>query len=64
MSDSKWQESSYCQAGNSCVGIRRDGDAVQIRESEYPEGIITTTPEKLAAFILGVKAGEFDHFID
>ncbi|MFF3751317.1 DUF397 domain-containing protein [Streptomyces sp. NPDC002018] len=64
MSDRTWQESSYCQAGNSCVGVRRDGGAILIRESEQPDEIIATTPEKLAAFILGVKAGEFDHFVD
>ncbi|MGW0776609.1 DUF397 domain-containing protein [Streptomyces sp. NPDC002835] len=25
-------------------------------------GVVTTTPEKWDAFVLGVRAGEFDHF--
>lgn len=63
MPHNDWQISSYCQAGNSCVGVRRTGDLVQMRESDYPDEVITTTPEKLRDFILGVKNGEFDHLI-
>ncbi|MEC4018235.1 DUF397 domain-containing protein [Streptomyces sp. H27-D2] len=63
MSDNPWQESSFCQSGNSCVGVRRDGGALHMRESEYPEEAITTTPERMRAFIVGVKAGEYDHLV-
>ncbi|MFF8814177.1 DUF397 domain-containing protein [Streptomyces pactum] len=63
MPNDEWQISSYCQAGNSCVGLRRAGDRVQLRESDQPGEIITTTPEKLRDFIRGVKSGEFDHVI-
>ncbi|MFE2041554.1 DUF397 domain-containing protein [Streptomyces sp. NPDC059477] len=34
-----------------------------MRESDSPEVIVTTTPAKLAAFLAGVKAGEFDHLV-
>jgi hypothetical protein len=64
MAEGFWQESSFCQAGNSCVGILREGGTVKLRESEQPGEIITTTPEKLRDFILGVKNGEFDHLVD
>ena len=37
---------------------------IHIRESDDPDVIVTTTPEKLKAFVLGVKAGEFDHFVE
>ncbi|MFE7114241.1 DUF397 domain-containing protein [Streptomyces sp. NPDC057654] len=61
MSENRWQESSYCQAGNSCVGIRRNGEAVQIRESAQPDTSITTTPAKLRGLVLGVKANRLTH---
>ncbi|MEU5403194.1 DUF397 domain-containing protein [Streptomyces sp. NPDC005963] len=64
MSENHWQQSSFCQAGNSCVGVMRDGDAILLRESEYPESIVTTTQEKMRDFILGVKNGDFDHLVD
>ncbi|MER0245314.1 DUF397 domain-containing protein [Streptomyces sp. HSW2009] len=64
MTESLWRISSFCQAGNSCMGISRDGDTVRLRESEQPNEVITTTPEKLKSFILGVKNGDFDHLLD
>ncbi|MFF4699710.1 DUF397 domain-containing protein [Streptomyces chattanoogensis] len=39
-----------------------DGGAVHLRTSTDPESIVTTTRAKWDAFVLGVKAGEFDHF--
>lgn len=35
---------------------------ILLRESNKPTDTITPTPAKLAAFLRGVKAGEFDHF--
>ncbi|MEV0261009.1 DUF397 domain-containing protein [Streptomyces sp. NPDC050617] len=63
MPGNDWQKSSYCQAGNSCVGIRRNGGMVQIRESSQPDTSITTTPAKLRGLILSVKANRFTHLI-
>jgi putative sterol carrier protein len=58
-----WQKSSYSPNAGNCVYVAAaDDGTVKIRESDDPEVIVTTTPEKLKAFILGVKAGEFDHF--
>jgi hypothetical protein len=63
MATHRWQQSSYCGEGNSCVNVAAVLDGtIKLRESESPDVIVTTTPEKLRAFILGVKAGEFDHF--
>ncbi|MGC5365120.1 DUF397 domain-containing protein [Streptomyces sp. DT24] len=59
MPENLWQESSFCQAGNSCVGVRRDGDRIGMRESEQPDETISTTPETLKAFLLGIKNNEF-----
>ncbi|MEU6895818.1 DUF397 domain-containing protein [Streptomyces sp. NPDC046557] len=59
-----WQKSSFSGGGGeNCIEVGRHGDRIVMRESDDPEAIITTSPAKLAAFIEGVKAGEFDHFV-
>lgn len=65
MSALHWQKSSFSGEANSCVYVSAaDDGTIKLRESDDPDVIVTTTPEKLRAFILGVKAGEFDHFAD
>ncbi|MFJ4922533.1 DUF397 domain-containing protein [Streptomyces sp. NPDC088725] len=64
MPSHNWQKSSYSGTGGNCINVASDGDGlIKLRESDQPDTIVTTTPEKLRAFILGVKAGEFDHFV-
>jgi hypothetical protein len=65
MHEIKWQKSSFSGNTNSCVELApaATSDAVHMRESDDPHVIVTTTQEKLRAFVLGVKAGEFDHLI-
>jgi hypothetical protein len=58
-----WQKSSYSNENQNCVELAPHTGAILMRESDDPHSIVTTTPEKLRAFILGVKAGEFDHLI-
>lgn len=42
---------------------RNDGDTiVRIHHTGTPETVVTTDRQKWEAFVLGVKAGEFDHF--
>jgi hypothetical protein len=36
---------------------------VYIRETSAPEVVVTTNRRKWDAFVLGVQAGEFDHFV-
>jgi hypothetical protein len=56
-----WRKSSYSSAGNDCVELADGGDAVLLRDSKHPDqGHLTFTRSELAAFIAGVKAGEFD----
>lgn len=59
---SQAQKSSFSNGGANCVQVVATHGAIAIRESDRPDEVILTTPEKLAAFIQGVKAGEFDHF--
>jgi hypothetical protein len=39
-------------------------DLVHLRETSDPENVVTTTRKKWDAFVLGVRAGEFDHFAE
>ncbi|RVU17063.1 DUF397 domain-containing protein [Streptomyces antnestii] len=39
-------------------------DLVYLRETSDPETVVTTTQSKWDAFVLGVQAGEFDHFVE
>ncbi len=64
MSIRDWQKSSYSGTSANCVQVASGDDGtVGMRESDDPGTVLTTTPESLAAFIRGVKAGEFDHFL-
>lgn len=46
-------------------GAGDDGEApVYIRETSDPENVVTTNRRKWDAFVLGVQAGEFDHFVE
>ncbi|MEI5136624.1 DUF397 domain-containing protein [Streptomyces libani] len=63
-SEIKWQKSSFSGgSGEQCLETARVAGEILLRESDDPDMIVRTTPEKLAAFILGVKNGEFDHFV-
>lgn len=56
-----WRKSSFSADTGNCVELAsRDGE-VLLRESDEPGVVVRTTPEKLRAFLAGVKAGEFDH---
>ncbi|MFJ6775418.1 DUF397 domain-containing protein [Kitasatospora sp. NPDC091257] len=64
MSHPSWQKSSYSNAegGNNCLELAAGtGGLCHLRESDAPETIIATTTVGLRAFLLGAKAGEFDH---
>ncbi|WP_328537987.1 DUF397 domain-containing protein [Streptomyces sp. NBC_00344] len=39
-------------------------DAVYLRETGDPDNVVATTRKKWDAFVLGVQAGEFDHFAE
>ncbi|MFE7131281.1 DUF397 domain-containing protein [Streptomyces sp. NPDC057638] len=60
-----WQKSSFSgpDPNQDCVELARVEDEIKLRESDVPDLVITTSVAKLRAFILGVKAGEFDHLV-
>ncbi|MGW6601936.1 DUF397 domain-containing protein [Streptomyces sp. NPDC055036] len=57
-----WQKSSFSEGGAQCVEIGERSGAILLREGDNPNIVATTSRTKFAAFIAGVKAGEFDHF--
>ncbi|MCX5211093.1 DUF397 domain-containing protein [Kitasatospora sp. NBC_00240] len=61
-----WQKSSFSGNGDGteCIELAATDGRILLRESDDPAVVVTTTPAKLRAFILGVKAGEFDHLVD
>lgn len=60
-----WQKSSFSGADNnqSCIELAPVDGAIKMRESDDPDLVVTTSVAKLRAFVLGVKASEFDHLI-
>ncbi|MFG2173359.1 DUF397 domain-containing protein [Streptomyces niveus] len=60
----KWQKSSFSGADDSpnCVELAEADGQILLRESDAPNTVVATDRAKLRAFLLGVKAGEFDHF--
>ncbi|MEU9789391.1 DUF397 domain-containing protein [Streptomyces sparsogenes] len=58
----QWRKSSFSGAqGPDCVEVALCAATTLIRESDDPRVVLATTPKRLAAFIAGVKAGDFDH---
>ncbi|MDX6330433.1 MAG: hypothetical protein QOI83_2816 [Streptomycetaceae bacterium] len=57
-----WQKSSFSGGaeGSNCVELATTSGTVRLRESDAPDAVVTASPQQLAAFICGVKAGEFD----
>lgn len=59
----QWHKSSFStDSEGNCLEVAAVGDEILVRESDQPDLIIKTTHAKLAAFLAGAKAGEFDHF--
>ncbi len=56
-----WQKASASDE-SMCVELRRNGNAIELRNSKNPQGaILRCTTSELAAWIDGAKNGEFDH---
>ncbi|GAA1404826.1 hypothetical protein GCM10009639_51100 [Kitasatospora putterlickiae] len=56
-----WQKSSMSGNSNQCVEVRTAGGRIEIRESDTPESVVTTTRESFGRWLARVKRGEFDH---
>ncbi|WP_432252034.1 DUF397 domain-containing protein [Streptomyces sp. HNM1019] len=59
-----WRKSSFSsgQVSAECVEVSAPSpDLILIRESDAPAAVITTGPALWAAFVRGLKRGDFDH---
>jgi hypothetical protein len=55
-----FRKSSFC-GSSACVEVARDGDGVLVRDSKDPAAApLRFTADEWAAFVAGVRAGEFD----
>lgn len=58
---STWRKSSYSNGSSACIYVREtSGGKILIVESEDESKWVWTSRVNFAAFIAGVKAGEFD----
>ena len=62
MSRSEWRKSSACAGNGDCLQVRFYGDGyVTLRDSARPDAEVhAVSPQAWAAFIAGVRNGEFD----
>jgi Domain of unknown function (DUF397) len=55
-----WQRASFC-GGGECVEVAQQRDVIMLRDSKDPSGpVLRYTRAEWEAFVLGVKAGEFE----
>ncbi|MCX5525516.1 DUF397 domain-containing protein [Streptomyces bobili] len=59
----QWRKSSYSEQSGNCLELAVVDGQVLVRESDDPGVIVCTTSAKLAAFLAGAKAGEFDDLV-
>ena len=59
--DRDWRKSQRCCEGPDCVEVAWDADGVWLRDSKNAGGpVLRFSHRDWAAFIAGVKCGEFD----
>lgn len=61
----EWRKSRHSGAQGNCVEVARlDSGEVAVRHSKQPTGpAIVYTNDEMAAFLAGVKDGEFDYLV-
>lgn len=58
-----WRKSTFSDNTPNCVELADVGADVLLRDSKNPDhGHFSFTRAEIAAFVAGVKAGEFDDF--
>lgn len=58
-----FRKSSYSASGE-CVIVADRGDRIAVRDSKQPDaGTLYLTRQEMAAWLAGIKAGEFDDLV-
>jgi hypothetical protein len=62
LTNAEWRKSSYSATQTNCVEVAQASEIVAVRDSKNPTGpVLVFTPTEWAAFVAGVRDGEFDH---
>ncbi|MFJ8668461.1 DUF397 domain-containing protein [Streptomyces sp. NPDC003027] len=61
--DIQWRKASFSTDTGNCLELASLNGDILVRESDQPDVVVTTSREKLRAFLEGVKAGEFDDLV-
>jgi hypothetical protein len=60
MPEPTWRRSSACKDSANCVEIAFVGDVALVRDGKDPGAVLRFDAGEWAAFIEGVRSGEFD----
>lgn len=64
MNPTPWIKPKASDEQGSCVEQRRNGDAIEVRDSKDRSGpVLTFTRAEFAAWLDGARRGEFDHLL-
>jgi hypothetical protein len=58
-----WIKASRSYGIGECVELAADGDLIALRDSKDPDVYLHFTRPEMAAFLDGVRRGEFDHLL-
>lgn len=59
-----WRKATASNPSGNCVELAPVGDEIYVRDSKNPGDLpLVFTRAEMAAFVHGVKAGEFDSFV-
>ncbi|ABD12064.1 DUF397 domain-containing protein [Frankia sp. CcI156] len=62
LTNAEWRKSSYSATQTTCVEVAQVDEVVAVRDSKDPTGpVLVFTPDEWAAFLAGVRDGEFNH---
>ena len=60
-----WIKASRSAASGSCVEMRQQGGAIEVRDSKDPDGpVLRFTRSEFLAWVDGAARGEFQHLAD
>jgi hypothetical protein len=55
----RWQQSSYCPEGNSCVNLAASPNGtLHLRESDDPDVVLHTTPTAIRLLLKGLQSAD------
>jgi hypothetical protein len=65
LSDLAWHKSRYSNPSGNCVEMARVQDSqIAVRNSRHVDGpALVYTRDEIAALLLGIRDGDFDHLI-